>query len=89
MTVVVSLLRGVNVGGHAKIKMDALRELYTTLGLSSAQTLLQSGNVVFKAKASELPRLPCRATGKSLSLRAASLSPTFPTVSAPRGWRAA
>jgi uncharacterized protein (DUF1697 family) len=60
MTVVVSLLRGVNVGGHAKIKMDALRELYTTLGLSSAQTLLQSGNVVFKAKASELSRLAGR-----------------------------
>jgi uncharacterized protein (DUF1697 family) len=60
MTVVISLLRGVNVGGHAKIKMDALRELYAALGLTTAQTLLQSGNVVFKAKASELPRLAGR-----------------------------
>jgi uncharacterized protein (DUF1697 family) len=60
MAVVISLLRGVNVGGHAKIKMDALRELYVTLGLASAQTLLQSGNVVFKARASELPRLAGR-----------------------------
>ena len=28
MTVIISMLRGVNVGGHNKIKMEALRELY-------------------------------------------------------------
>ena len=26
--VIISMLRGVNVGGHNKIKMEALRELY-------------------------------------------------------------
>ena len=48
MPVVIALLRGVNVGGHNKIKMDALREICISLKCESPQTLLQSGNVVFK-----------------------------------------
>jgi len=50
MTVFVSMLRGVNVGGHNKIKMEALRTLCGSLSFSDAQTLIQSGNVVFRAK---------------------------------------
>jgi len=50
MAVIISLLRGINVGGHNKIKMDALRDLYKSLGLQKAQTYLQSGNVVFRMK---------------------------------------
>jgi len=50
MTVIISLPRGINVGGHNKIKMDALRDLYTNLGLLGAQTYLQSGNVVFRMR---------------------------------------
>jgi uncharacterized protein (DUF1697 family) len=48
MAVIVSMLRGVNVGGHNLIKMDALRALYESLGLRNPQTYVQSGNVVFK-----------------------------------------
>lgn len=50
MHVYVSFLRGVNVGGHNKIKMDALRELYRKLGFHDPRTYVQSGNVVFGAK---------------------------------------
>jgi hypothetical protein len=50
MTAIVSLLRGVNLGGHRKIKMDELRKLYDSLGLQNVQTLLQSGNVVFSTR---------------------------------------
>lgn len=57
MTVVVSLLRGVNVGGNHKIKMEQLRALYQSLGLLDAQTLLQSGNVVFRTQERDLLRL--------------------------------
>jgi len=57
MAVVISLLRGVNVGGHHMIKMDALRTLYESLGLRGAQTYLQSGNVVFKTQERDLVRL--------------------------------
>ena len=48
MPVLVSLLRAVNVGGHAKIKMEALRELYVSLKFQDPQTYVQSGNVIFK-----------------------------------------
>jgi uncharacterized protein (DUF1697 family) len=57
MDVVISLLRGVNVGGHNKIKMAALVELYASLGLRDAQTYVQSGNVVFRTKDRDLSRL--------------------------------
>ena len=49
MAVYISLIRGINVGGHKIIKMAALRALYDSMGLAGAQTLLQSGNVVFSA----------------------------------------
>jgi uncharacterized protein (DUF1697 family) len=51
MPVIVSLLRGVNVGGHNKIRMDALRSLYESLGLRKVETFIQSGNVVFTTQA--------------------------------------
>ena len=50
MTVIVSLLRGVNVGGHHKIGMEALRALYESLELRNPRTYIQSGNVVFLTK---------------------------------------
>jgi uncharacterized protein (DUF1697 family) len=54
MPVIISMLRGVNVGGHNMIKMDALRALYESLGLRDAQTHVQSGNVVFRAQGRDL-----------------------------------
>ena len=48
MPVVISLLRGVNVGGHNCIPMDALRALYASLDLRDARTYVQSGNVIFR-----------------------------------------
>src|SRR5262245_64736355 len=49
MTVYVSMLRAVNVGGSGVIKMDALRETYESLGFADVRTLLQSGNVLFRS----------------------------------------
>ena len=49
MTVYVSMLRAVNVGGGSVIKMDALRAAYDAMGLSDVRTLLQSGNVLFRS----------------------------------------
>jgi uncharacterized protein (DUF1697 family) len=54
MPVAVSILRGVNVGGHHKIKMDGLRALYQSIGFRKVETYIQSGNVVFELKAAEL-----------------------------------
>jgi uncharacterized protein (DUF1697 family) len=63
MAVVISLLRGVNVGGHNKIQMEALRALCRALGLRDAQTYVQSGNVVFRTEARDLVRLARRIEG--------------------------
>ena len=60
MPAVISLLRGVNVGGHHKIKMEELRDLYESLGLRHAQTYVQSGNVVFRTDARDFTRLSNR-----------------------------
>jgi uncharacterized protein (DUF1697 family) len=49
--VYIALLRAVNVGGTARIKMDALRALCADLGLQNVQTVLQTGNIVFTAPA--------------------------------------
>jgi uncharacterized protein (DUF1697 family) len=60
MPVIISMLRGVNVGGHNKIKMDALRELYQSLKLRDPQTYVQSGNVVFATDEKDLVALASR-----------------------------
>jgi uncharacterized protein (DUF1697 family) len=57
MITVTSMLRGINVGGHNQIKMDALRALYESLGLKDPQTYVNSGNVVFGTKEQNLVRL--------------------------------
>src|SRR5215813_8707770 len=57
MPVVICLLRGINVGGHAKIKMDVLRTLCESQGAENPQTYIQSGNVIFKTKERNLRTL--------------------------------
>ena len=43
----VSLLRGINVGGHKLIKMEALAKVFKSAGFQNVRTYMQSGNVVF------------------------------------------
>lgn len=57
MPVVVALLRAINVGGHAVIKMDALRALFSSLKCKDVQTYVQSGNVVFRTDEKDLRKL--------------------------------
>ncbi|MGA2414474.1 MAG: DUF1697 domain-containing protein [Candidatus Sulfotelmatobacter sp.] len=49
MAIYIAMLRGINLGGHKKIKMDALRQTFEKLGFEQVQTYIQSGNVVFQA----------------------------------------
>ena len=60
MTVYVSMLRGVNVGGNALVKMAELKQLYESLGLSDVRTLLNSGNVLFRSSVKDRARLTKR-----------------------------
>jgi uncharacterized protein (DUF1697 family) len=50
MTVHIALLRAVNLAGYNKVAMTELRALATDLGFTDAQTLLQSGNLVFRSE---------------------------------------
>jgi len=50
MPVLISMLRGVNVGAHNRIKMEALRDLYESLKFQDPRTYVQSGNVIFRAR---------------------------------------
>ena len=53
----VAFLRGINVGGHHKVPMAELRETLEKLNLENVITLLNSGNVIFDAVATDLERL--------------------------------
>lgn len=44
----VALLRGINVGGKNKIKMETLREVFAALGYKNVKTYINSGNVIFE-----------------------------------------
>ena len=60
MPVIISMLRGINVGGHNIIKMDALRELYASLKFEDPQTYVQSGNVIFRSSQANLDKIAKR-----------------------------
>jgi len=49
MKTYIALLRGINVGGRNKVKMDTLKAVLEKLGLIEVTTYIQSGNVVFKS----------------------------------------
>lgn len=49
----VAFLRGINVGGNAKVPMSDLKKAFEELGYSNVKTLLNSGNVIFDTKEPE------------------------------------
>ncbi len=46
----VALFRGINVGGHNKLKMDKLREMFVLLGFGNVKSYIASGNVAFDTR---------------------------------------
>ena len=50
----IALLRGVNLGGNKRVPMADLRRLVEELGFTDVRTLLNSGNVVFTARANQV-----------------------------------
>lgn len=60
MTVFVSLLRGINVGGQRKVPMAALRGVYEGSGARKVTTYIQSGNVVFESPETDESALASR-----------------------------
>ena len=64
MQTYISILRGINVGGHKSVKMDVLRQIYVDLGFENVQTYIQSGNVVFCSENSSAKDLITKITEK-------------------------
>ena len=50
MTNHIALLRAINVGGHQQVTMADLREFLGKVGFPGAQSLLQTGNLVFRTE---------------------------------------
>ena len=44
----VAFLRGINVGGKNKVKMETLREVCASIGFQNVKTYINSGNVIFE-----------------------------------------
>jgi uncharacterized protein (DUF1697 family) len=49
MPTYVAMLRGINLGPHKRVKMEALRKSFESIGLKNVRTYIQSGNVIFQA----------------------------------------
>jgi uncharacterized protein (DUF1697 family) len=60
VTTYVAFLRAINVGGHAVVKMTALRDAFTAAGCKDVRTLIASGNVLFEAPAAGVGALERR-----------------------------
>lgn len=70
-------LRGVNVNG-VKIPMQALREVFRGMGFAQAQTVLNTGNVVLKARPEQWPRPELKARiGQALQAAFGYSAPVF------------
>jgi uncharacterized protein (DUF1697 family) len=50
MSIFISLLRGINVGGQKRLSMDTLRGIYEELGFTHVRSYVQSGNVIFASE---------------------------------------
>lgn len=53
----IALLRAINVGGHRKIKIQDLRDMFETMGFDHVQTYIQSGNVIFDSDENDPKKL--------------------------------
>lgn len=57
MQTYISILRGINLGGHNTIKMDDLKNLLSKCGLKNIETYIQSGNVIYQYKSTDTKEL--------------------------------
>ena len=56
----IALLRGINVGGHAKVSMAELKACFEKLGFTAVHTYINSGNVIFDTPDKDVRKLESR-----------------------------
>lgn len=86
MKTFIALLRAVNLGPHQKVAMADLRAMLEAMGARDARTLLQSGNVVFNARARTATELERRLEKESVARLGVA---TDYMVRTPDEWRGA
>ena len=59
----IALLRGINVSGHKKIKMEKLRKILSNGNLNNVHTYIQSGNIIFSSSSND-----CKKLAKEISI---------------------
>ncbi len=64
MSVFVALLRAVNLGGSTQVAMSDLRDRVMALGFEDVRSLLNSGNLVFRARETDPGRVERRLDGE-------------------------
>lgn len=93
----VALLRGINVGGNALIKMDALRATFEAIGFVNVSTFIASGNVLFRSTMTDPRKIELTieaALGKKHGLKEACVvvrslvEYEAMTKKQPKGWNA-
>lgn len=63
----IALFRAVNVGGTGLVSMAGLRDLASAIGLEDARTLLQSGNLLFRARGAKPGALEARLEAEAVA----------------------
>jgi len=56
----IAFLRGINVGGKNKIKMETLREVCALIGFENVKTYINSGNIIFETKKTDDQKLAAK-----------------------------
>jgi len=82
MTRYVALLRGINVGGHKLVKMEALDRIFSSLKFKDVKTLIASGNVLFAGPAGEWTGKIEKALEKSLGFEVPVILRTLAEIEA-------
>jgi uncharacterized protein (DUF1697 family) len=57
MIAYIALLRGINVGGNRKVKMEVLRGIFENMEFQKVRTYIQTGNVLFETEETETKSL--------------------------------
>jgi len=57
MNTYITLLKGINVGGHKKVPMADLREMLSKSGFENVQTYIQSGNVILQSSKNNISEI--------------------------------
>ena len=60
MLVMIALLRGINLAGRNRVKMDELRKVCEFEKLRNVETHIQSGNIVFRTDEKDVTKLAKR-----------------------------